>query len=192
MSDLVSQTERAASVRALEFWKDTKTNPDGTVREVHWVAWAKIGDMHYHQVNVEVDRLRKTRTDDGMERQDPVWLAIQPAYEAWLKGMEAPVDGTSLDAWPALGKRQIKAFREAGYRSVEEIAEITDSDLPRVRIPDIRKLRDAARGYVENKKGSAHIEAAMVARDEEIANLKALVEDMRAALAQASQTNAAA
>lgn len=187
MSGAIGDTqERATSVRALEFWKDMKTDDNGP-REVHWVRWAKIGDMHFTEVEIEVQRLMKPRSDNGVEMQDPVWVAIKPAYEAWLAGTEAPLDGTPLDAWPALGKRQVKAFREAGYRSVEEVAAIPDSDLPRVKVPDVRKMRDLARGYVENRKGSAHVEAKMAAQADEIEGLKTLVEDMRKALAEASQ-----
>jgi len=179
-----TNTTRPANIRALEFWKEYAPLPGGEgQRELHWVQWARTGDFHYHKQVDCVQRLMRPRVEQGgMEASDPVWLAIKPAYAAWLEGTAAPVNGTPLDAWSALTKKQAKAFQDAGYKSIEEVAEITDSDLSRVRIPDVRKMRNLARAYMENAANHSHIDEALAKRDEEIDNLKALVAEMTAAL----------
>ena len=177
------ETTRAANVVAQEFWKDYKPDGNGGMKEVHMVRWSRRGDLHYHASNDDVARIKRPiRTEDGQEIVTPLWMAIRPAYEAWLAGIEAPVDGTPLDAWPALNKAGVKAFRDAGYKSVEDIEAMIDSDIQRVRFPGVRKIRDLARAYVANKAGSAHIEEAMAKRDDEIQKLKDLIGDLQSAL----------
>jgi hypothetical protein len=174
---------RPANIRPLEFWKEYEPRGDGDAQEVHWVRWAKIGDFHYNAQIEKVSRImRPRRSEGGIEEFGPIWLAIQPHYDAWIKGQEAPVFGTPLDAWSSLTKRQVRAFQDVGIRSVEEIAAINDNEIPRIRIPDVRRIRNLARAFEENKKGSAHVEAELAKRDSEIDQLKALVADMQAAL----------
>jgi len=180
------ETTRAANVVAQEFWKDYKPDGEGGMKEVHMVRWSRRGDLHYHASIENVARIKRPiRTEDGQEIVTPLWMAIKPAYEAWLAGVEAPVSGTSLEAWPALNKAGVKAFRDAGYKSVEDIEAMTDGDIVRVRFPGVRKIRDLARAYIANKAGSAQIEEMVAKRDAEIDELKALVADMQSALRQA-------
>lgn len=180
---------RPANVRALEFWKEySAPEGGGDPKEYHWVKWARAGDLHYHKQDECVQRLMKPKRDrsSGLEEFDPVWLAIRPAYEAWLAGVEVPLTGTPLDAWSALTKKQVQAFRDAGYRTVEEIGEITDGDLPRVRIPDARKLRNLARAFEDHKKGSAAMEEALAKRDEALAKSEAEIKELRDMVTQMS------
>jgi hypothetical protein len=186
---------RAANIRALEFWKDyTQPEAGGDPKEYHWVKWARVGDLHYHQQNECVQRLMKPRRDrqSGMEEYDPIWLAIKPAYEAWLAGTSVPLTGTPLDAWSALTKKQVRAFRDAGYHTIEDVAEITDGDLPRVRIPDVRKIRDLARAFENHKKGSAVIEEALAKRDEALAAREAEIKELRDMVTQMNEALKAA
>lgn len=179
MSGSINDEIRPANVQALEFWKDYKLSENGERREVHWVMWAKRGDLHYNKVTIQVDRLKKPiRMEGGMEQFSPVWLAIRPAYEAWLQGNETPLNGTALDTWPALTKRQLRAFKESGYKTIEDVAAMPESDIPRIKMPDVRKIRGQAQAFLENQKGSAHIEAAMAKRDLEIEALQAQLAEM--------------
>lgn len=169
-----------ASIRALQFWKDLKPDGAGGNKEVHFVEWARTGQIvHLHKQVDEVQRIMRPRKGmTGPAALDPVWVALKPAYEAWLEGVSLPATGTALDAWPALGKRALKIFQEAGFRSVEDIAAANDSDIRAVRIPDALKLHQMARAYVANKQGSAHVEAAFAERDAEIAALKLMITEL--------------
>lgn len=184
MSGTNDPSSRAANVVVHEFWKDYEPDGNGGLREIHKVRWARRGDVIYHSVNEKVARIMKPIRDEGGEEYfSPLWMAIKPAYEAWLAGEAAPVNGTPLDAWSGITKRQAKEFIAAGYKSVEDIAAMVDSDIPKIRLPDVRKTRDGARAFVEHKKGGAHIEAALAQRDQTI-------EEMRQQLADLAASNA--
>jgi hypothetical protein len=180
MSDTMmhDETQRVTNIVVLEFWKDYKQDGD-TQKEEHWVKWARRGaTFSYHAAVENVARLKKPRvTRNGIEEFDPIWIAIKPAYEAWVAGQALPVDGTPLEAWPALNKRQVKAFKDASYHTIEDVEAMSDGDIPRVRIPDVRRYRDMARTYVANQKGGAVIEQAMAKRDAEVQELRAQLDE---------------
>jgi uncharacterized protein YqcC (DUF446 family) len=175
------ESQRAANVVAQEFWKDYVSAPGGQMREVHMVRWSRRGDLHYHASVDNVARLMKPIGDeDGGANISPLWAALKPAYEAWVAGQEPPVNGTALDAWPALNKRQAKAFIAAGYTSVEDIAAMPEGDIQKVQLPGVRNLREMARAYVANKSGSAHVEEAMAKQAAEMEALKAQLAELAA------------
>lgn len=155
----------------LEIWPDHVPIADkpGEFREVHKVKWAKRG-TNGHETVESVHRLKK---------MPQLWERIEPAYERWLKGQETPVDGTPLEAWPGLTKGQVDHMRLLHIRSVEDLAQCTDSALEKIGM-GARTLRDRARTYVQAKAGSAQIEAALAKRDEENEQLRAEVAELRA------------
>lgn len=172
---------REASIVVHEFWKDYAPDGHGGIKEIHKVKWSKRGDVFYNAQTEEIARMMKPiREEGGAEYFHPKWVVIRPAYEAWLQGQEAPVDGTPLDAWAGITKREAKEFIAAGYRSVEDIAALTDGNIPKIRLPNVRKTRDGARAFVEHKKGGAHIEAALASRDETIQQLQAQLAELAA------------
>ncbi len=191
-----TETSRDVNVMVHEFWTDYEPDGQGGVKESHWVRWSKRGDAFYHSSNEKVARIRKMiREEGGQEYHSPLWFAIKPAYEAWLEGRAAPVVGTPLDAWAGVTKRQAKEFIASGYHAVEDIAAMIDSDIPKVRLPEVRKIRDAARAFVEHKKGGAQIEAALAERDQTIEEMRQQLADLAASnaeLAQALKTTVSA
>ena len=87
-------------------------------------------------------------------KQDPVlWPAVEPAYEAWLKGQEAPVEGTPIDVLPFLPPPLIDHYKQLHLRTAEELSEATDADLERMGM-GARKFRDMARQYIDNAPGA--------------------------------------
>lgn len=180
---------RRPTVVALEFWRDYEPDREkpGEMRAVDWVRWARRGDLTYATNEDKITRIAKPMRaggDGGGQEDNPVWLGIRGAYEAWKTGQETPLEGTPLDAWPALTKVQVETFRAAQYRTIEDVAEITDGQLGRVRLPDMRQLRDKARTYIAAKQNSAAIEAQMAARDRKLETMEAELAEARAALAR--------
>lgn len=178
---------RRLTVVALQFWTDYEPDRDnpGEMRAVDWVKWAKRGDLTTAAVVEKVARVKqplKSIGDDGVMEPNPVWVAIEAAYEAWKRGQEVPDDGTPLDAWSALSKAQAKAFKDAGFAAVEHIAAIEDAQIGKVRLPDVRRLRDLARAYVSHRANAAPVEAALAAQRGEIDELKAQLAEATAAL----------
>lgn len=186
---------RRPTVVALEFWRDYEPDPEkpGDMRAVDWVRWARRGDLTYATNEDKVSRVMKPMRaagGDGGQEENPVWLGIRGAYEAWKMGQETPVDGTPLDAWPALTRVQVEAFRAAQYRTIEDVAEITDGQLGRVRLPDMRQIRDKARTYMAAKQSSAAVEAQMADRDKKMEQMEAELAEARAALQRLAEAPA--
>lgn len=183
----MSETDRAPNVVAIEFWKefDADNAHPGAQKEVHYVKWGKRGDFQNYSHVIAVSRLQKTMKDaDGGTAQDPVWGAIKPAYEAWLAGQETPDSGAALESWPALTKKQVAAFRDQKYRTIEDVAAMSDQNLNQVRMPDVRKLRDMAQAYLKNREGSAQVEAMFATQNEKLAYMEAQLTEARDALAR--------
>ena len=106
------------------------------------------------------------------------WNVIKPAYEAWKQGQALPEHGTPLAAWPGITPEQADVFRQTGLRSVEEIAEATDSLLQRVQLPGTRDIRDNAKRFLDAKDQSK-IADAIAAKDEQINSLQDQLEELR-------------
>lgn len=80
-----------------------------------------------------------------------IWNIVEPHYLAWKKGHETPQDGTPLGSWPAITAQQAEVFRAADVRSVEEVANMTETKIGQVRIPDVRGLKKQAAQYLEGR-----------------------------------------
>lgn len=169
------EANRRPNVTPVEFWTEYKMQGDQMV-PVDFVKWVKRGDFHSFAMVEQIARLSKPvkmLDDTGMPVTNPVWAVIEPHYQAWKRGQEVPEHGTPLESWPLLNKAQIKVLRAAMYRTVEDVAAITDSDLQRVRLPDARMVRDRARQFLQAKSDTAAIDKAMGERDARIAALEA-------------------
>lgn len=128
----------------------------------------------------EVMRVR----EDG-DPDNPAWVAakirkdaILPAYEAWQKGEELPTNGTPLGAWPGITPDQAAGLKSAGIRSVEEVANATDSLLTKIPLPNVRALKDLAAAYLAGA-DRAKVASALSEKDRELAELRAEMEEMR-------------
>jgi hypothetical protein len=128
----------------------------------------------------DVSRVR----EDG-DPDNPAWLMakmkwdhIKPAYEAWKKGQNLPEHGTPIGAWSGLTPEQADVFRGLGLRSVEEIANATETVISRAALPNARSLQQQARLWLdgrENSKFAADLEA----KDQQIAALREEMEEMK-------------
>lgn len=78
------------------------------------------------------------------------WSQIEPAYDAFLKGQSIPISGVPLAAWPGVNPEQAEVLRQHGIRSVEEVRDLAESVLDRIRLPNMRDLRNQARLFIEN------------------------------------------
>jgi hypothetical protein len=111
------------------------------------------------------------------------WAAIEPHYEAWKANYELPISGTPLAQWPGVSTAMADELKRYSIRTVEDVRDIAESMIDRIRLPNMRSLRDQARAFLENVRVS---EAATreVERDEEIAALKAAMAEQQAAMAE--------
>ncbi|MER8745873.1 hypothetical protein NKH54_22725 [Mesorhizobium sp. M1004] len=78
------------------------------------------------------------------------WMQIQPAYEAFKKGQDIPINGMALAAWSGVTVEQAEVLRQSGIRTVEEVRDLTDGQLEKVRLPSMREMRKQAKLFLEN------------------------------------------
>lgn len=102
---------------------------------------------------------------------------IRPLYEAWKKGEEVPDGGMPIAALNFLRKEDLDLLKSNAIRSVEELANLPDSVLDRIRVPGMREKRIQAKRFLEAQ-DSNKAAAQMAARDAEIAELKAQMAEL--------------
>lgn len=112
------------------------------------------------------------------------WNQIEPHYEAFKKGSELPLNGTPLAAWSGVTPEQADVLRTAGIRTIEEVRDLTDGALDRVRLPNMRDLRKQAGLFLDNSDAAKAAERE-AAKDAQIAELierqaamEAMIEDL--------------
>lgn len=178
--NMQEQGQGAPRVRVSRFYIDYEDVPGkpGEPRPVEWCEWVKIGGNGA----ITADKVARLRKDEVL------WPVIERAYEHWKKGQEEPLDGTPLAAWAGVNAAQAERLKLMHIRTVEDVAALTDADFDKIGM-GARAMREKARAFIANKQGSAKIEEALAARDEENARLKAelaeLQETVKALAAQA-------
>lgn len=172
-------------VYPMEFWTEYREGANGP-EPVDWVKWAKPGSTPT-VINEAIPRLSRPLTHSGPMGETmfhPAWPSIKPAYEAWKRGEEAPVDGVPLDAWPALDKRASKALKGAGIKTVEDFANVPDAHLGKLMVPNARQLRNNAKHYLEARTNGAPVAAAMAEQDEKLAAMQRENAELKAQMAE--------
>ena len=169
-------------IRVIEF--RTEYNVGKDPRDLVLVApmgedFERTQTWHYvHQINPE--RWPENKRG-GASYQDAVakWTVIEPAYEAWKKGTEIPLDGTPLEAWAGVTKEMAAALKKLDVRTVEEVRDMGDGVMAKLRVPNARNLPDLARKYLEGQSASE--------KDAQIAEMAERMAAMEAMLEEASK-----
>jgi hypothetical protein len=112
-----------------------------------------------------------------------MWEFIRPRYEAWKNNQDLPETGTPLAAWNHLTQSQAEILRVNGVRSVEDVAQLTDTHFHRIPIPNLRSFVDAAKKFLDSKDVNAFT-AQMEAKDEQLAAANARIDQMAEMLAK--------
>lgn len=162
-------------------------------KEEHWVLYGPADGITTCQTWDNVSRLMPPDEDsdivEEINKRDPagtkmfhiraVWSQIAPAYEAWLKGEEPVREGTPLAAWPGVNAGQIRVLRKNAILTVEDAANMSDSTIARVMLPDVRAIKRLAAAYLSNK--------AAVATNETLDAMQAKLDAMQAKLDEAEK-----
>lgn len=194
----------ARTLRIVRFWTQF-IPPKGTApaRAIDWVEYTHVGKAHMQSVVAEIDRLKKVYPREGAGENIAIlmandrWDQIRPQYEAWKAGRELPLSGTPLAAWPGVSSDQAEALRLDGLRTVEELAELGDAAMARLRVPGGRELRIAAKAFLEaadrNKVSGelAELRQQLEARNAEDADQRATIKAMAEELAALREERAA-
>jgi hypothetical protein len=169
--DALEMRDKPAIV-PLRFWTEYEPDHTDAAKLVphEKVEWAKKGSSNGSTTVIKVRHLQLDTV---------LWPVLQPAYEAWKKNQEAPLDGTPLDAWPGVTPQQVKVMRDYHLRSVEDFATAPDSTLMKMNFPGIREMQGRAKAFLQAAQGQVQIAEALHSRDQTIANLGADLEEMR-------------
>lgn len=181
------------SIRVIGFRQEYKTitGPDGKseTRPIEYVKYAPIGAMLTNNTEERVDFLRPPESidndDDGKKLafMKYRWSMIEPAYDAWKAGQEIPVAGTPLAAWPILSDEQRAAIMRTGIKTVEDLAELPDSAITKLPLPNARDLGKQARLFLETT-DRAVVAQQIAERDEKIAVMEEEMAAMKELLQQ--------
>lgn len=79
------------------------------------------------------------------------WKVIGPAYDAWKNGNALPDDGTPLSAWSGVTAEQAKFMKSVGIRTVEEVRDMGEATVEKLRFPNARKLPALAKSWLEGE-----------------------------------------
>lgn len=158
------------------FWTEHEpVNGGQTVKEVDYCEVAKRGSTA-----LMANKIARWQKDNPA-----IWSIIEPAYKAWKKGeAEIPTDGTPLEAWPAItSKGMVDHMKLLNIRTVEHLALATSADAERIGM-GATKLITLAKAFVESKKGSAAVSAALAERDTIINRQQAEIDDLKRTVEQ--------
>lgn len=130
-------------------------------------------------------------------RANRLWSVIEPNYAHWKENNALPETGTPLAAWAGVTQAQAQVLKNAGLRSVEDIAEASDIILSKTGIANVHVLREQAKKFLSSE-DATKASAKLTAVEEENKSLKSdmdemmkMLQQMQAELAEAKATGKA-
>jgi len=178
----MSEATMAAPFRILRFFTKYQQRNGQTVA-TDMVEYCGIGKAQSATTVAPISHLSRVRADGDPD--NPAWMAakmradfVRPAYEAWRKGEEMPIEGTPIGAWPALTPDQAAGLKAAGLRTVEEMANATDTLVNKIPLPNVRGLKTLAEAFLASRDQSK-VAADLAQKDREMAELREQLDEMR-------------
>ena len=179
--------DRDDMIRVMEFKTEYRAAKD----PIEWVLIAPLG-AEFEKTQTW-HRVAKIKPDDDIEPdkagsatyQDMIakWAIIGPAYAAWKNGQELPDDGTPLSAWSGVTAEQAKFMRSVGVRTVEEVRDMGEATVEKLRFPNARKLPSLAASWLDGEQVAEKDEKILALEDKVAAMTEMLEESMKNAKA---------
>ena len=114
----------------------------------------KFKDLPYVMIMVPGDKSsivrRPVRTGQHPDHDNN---RFHNEYVAFMQNEKAPLDGLPLAEWPILMKSQVLELNHFGIKTVEHLAELTDTNVQ--KFMGLATLREKARTYIEASKSDA-------------------------------------
>lgn len=159
-------------------WDHTANPPRIVKKEVEKVPveYALIGPRGATNKTLTPWRIKDLmRTMPPEHGQPSLWDHVKPLYEAWKAGETAPNRGTPLAALGTLLEEDIDALHQHQIRSIEDLAALTDGQMPDVRVYSLRAKRDQARAWVDSA-DQRNTATELATLREELATLRAALQ----------------
>ena len=156
-----------------------------------WVEWSPMHDpkattremIKFLRPPEEITEEEQNKAEKYMYMRE-IWRQVEPAYNAWKAGNEIPLDGTPLSAWAGVTPEQIEVLRPAGVKTVQNLANMTESQMNKIMLPGLRNLKSTAIEYLASREKTAQAE--------EVADLKAKLEALSQMMAEKQDAEVAA
>ena len=166
-------------IRVIKFWSEYRVGKD----PVDWVLLAPRGeDFERTQTPHRVNKINPEnwpelkRSGDSFKDAEAKWSIIGPAYEAWKRGEELPEDGTPLEAWAGVTPEMAKALKDQDIRTVEDVREMGDGVMAKLRLPNARNLPALAAKFLDGQ-SVAEKDAQIKEMEERMKAMEALLEE---------------
>lgn len=176
------------TTRVKRIWTDYVTK-GGKVVGIDKVELCAVGMADKATTIMPLSVFKKLRpiadpvNDQAAIMMHEIWNVVRPAYEAFKQGQEVPDNGTPLAAWPGITPEQASVLRGAGFCTVEDVAQATDSTIGRIQLPGARLIVENAQRFLKAQ-DKAQVASELAAKDEQIAALKADQEELKALVEQ--------
>ena len=120
------------------------------------------------------------------------FVTYRPQYQAYLQGVEAPLNGTPLAAWAQVTRAQVAEWKALNIFTVDQLAELPDSY--GTKIMGFQGWKQKAQAFIAAGKGEGQLnmlQSELKKRDDEIARMKSN-EDANASMMRTMQERLAA
>lgn len=176
--------ERADELRALGS-KEVVMADGAKMLSVPAAGRPIFDDVEFIIINIPGDKTQEIHRE--VRPTDKVEFAKQ--YQAWKAGQDQETaSGTPLEQWPTISRAQVEELRFFKVRTVEQLAELSDSNAS--RMGPITAIRQKAKDFLEKAKGNAPMEqmrGLLAERDGEVEALKRQVAELAAMAKQQPQ-----
>lgn len=167
------------------YWKD----------KLNQTATEKAGRPIYKQVPYIHIMIPGDKTTDMHRPVQEKDKARFPRHWALFEAEEEQItEGTPLNEWTVLNVAQRSELKALGFKTVENVASMSDVQMDRIGM-GAQKLKRMAQGYLDRANesvGSAQMASELDKRDAEIASLKAQLEQVLDQLGEAKKSPAKA
>lgn len=151
-------------------------------KDVAFALITRPGSKDTHEAVAE-DWLSQLQSRARQNLVPATWADhFQAMFEKWKKGEEVPVEGTPIKGWPILGPSAQQSVIQAGFRTVEELAQAGDAEAASIGTGAI-ELRSKARLWLEQAESSGKVVERLNALELQLAEQMKLNKELSAALA---------
>ena len=139
-------------------------------------------DQHFVRILIPGDR-RSVVVEPLNDEHKARWPR---EYEAFQKGLEAPVEGTPLKQWPQITASQVQELAYFNIYTVEHMAGVNDAHLQNLGM-GARELRDRAKLFLEvAAKGTAPLDRLLSQNERLLAENERLTRELTEANGRAN------
>ena len=182
VGDLAAKEDRPAFV---QFEQRAVKDPEASLKAGHYVSkdevWAKVSilgstDIYCQRADKWFAKVEKN-VENGRTPLAHLDL-YKRSFENWQKGLDAPLDGTSVKEWNILSPSQCENLIKCGMRTIEDVANPTSEAMQRYGM-GAQELRTKANAWLNAAENQGIVAEELAASKREIEQLKGTIESLQ-------------